>query len=312
MSGRQLVRLAIGLGVLLLLWGAAALARRHEGASGSEGFALPRIDSAAVDTVRIARASDTSVLARSRRGPDSARWRVNGHAASSTAVGELLAALADTGYSSELVAEQPGSHGGLGVDSAGGTRVRVVSRDTVLAELVAGNQTPDMEGGYLRKEGDPAVYQVRSRLPELLARSTDDWRDRRIAAVAPDSVRGIEITRRSRSYSLRRGDKGWTFGSGTGRPADSTVVAGLLSDYGQLDADGFATSAQADSARFNPPDRRVRLLRADGTPLLVLALDSAATGFWLRADSGSTVYRMDTWNAERIAPADSTVRRPRR
>jgi hypothetical protein len=75
-----------------------------------------------------------------------------------------------------------------------------------------------------------------------------------------------------------------------------------------VEAAGFATKAQADSARFARPDRRAALLRADGTPLITLALDSTGNGFWVQAGRDSTVYRVDTWFADRLAPADSTLR----
>ena len=50
------------------------------------------------------------------------------------------------------------------------------------------------------------------------------------------------------------------------------------------------------------------LLRADGAPLLRLAFDSTAQGFWVRADSATTIYRMEAWAVDRLAPADSTLR----
>jgi hypothetical protein len=74
-----------------------------------------------------------------------------------------------------------------------------------------------------------------------------------------------------------------------------------------VDATGFATAAQADSERFERPDRRTRLLRKDGTPLLTLLFDSTAAGFRVRADTGKTVYTMDGYSVDRLVPADSTL-----
>ncbi|HET9275337.1 MAG TPA: hypothetical protein VFN96_04640, partial [Gemmatimonadales bacterium] len=71
---------------------------------------------------------------------------------------------------------------------------------------------------------------------------------------------------------------------------------------------GFANPAQTDSAKFARPDRQVTLIRADGSPLLKLAFDSTATGFWVRGGEDSTVYRMDTWSADRLTPSDSTLK----
>lgn len=302
MSAKQLLRLGLLFLGLLLLWGTAALARKRGGAPATgDAFRLPPIARNAVDTVILSRGGDTTVLARR----DSSTWTANGHPADRQAVHDLLAALADSAPASELVAEERGSHAGLGVDSAG-TRVRVAGGGRTLAALVAGHQAVDYSGGYVRLEGKEATYDVQGPLVGLLTRGTDDWRDHRIASVSADSVAAVEVSRGARRYALRRGSGGWTIAPG-GR-ADSTQVAGLLGAFRAVDAGGFASAAQADSAHFAPPDRRARLLRKDGTPLFTLDFDSTAAGFWVRADTGTTVYRMDGYIADRLTPADSALR----
>jgi hypothetical protein len=302
MSPKQLARLAMVLGALLLLWGAASLVRRgSRGLSESDRFtvAIPR-DS--VDSIVIQRAADTARLAR----VDSATWTVNGHRASRSAVQDILAALGDTARRTELVGGRSTSHAGFGVDSAKGARIRVVHGDSTVADLVQGNRGPGLEGGYFRFASDSAVYLVGGNLAQALEQTSDELRDKRIAGVSADSVARIEVTRGRRSYALRREDSTWTMASG-GR-ADSAAVAELLSSYGQVDAAGFANRAQVDSAQFARPDRRVALLRADGSPLLGLVFDSTATGFWVRSGGDSTVYRLDTWSADRLTPSESTLK----
>lgn len=302
MSVKQLVRLGLVFLALLLLWGTAALARKRAGApAAGNAFRLPPIPRNAVDTVVLTHGGDTTVLARR----DSTTWAVNGHPAERQAVRDLLAALADSMPASELVAEERGSHAGLGVDTAG-TRVRAAAGGRTLATLVAGHQSADFSGGYLRLEGKEATYDVKGPLVGLLTRSPDDWRDHRIATVSADSVAAVEVARGARRYELRHGGGGWALIPG-GR-ADSTKVAGFLSEFRAVDASGFASAAQADAARFAPADRRVRLLRQDGTPLLTLDFDSTAGGFWVRPDTGTTVYRLEGYLADRLTPPDSSLR----
>jgi hypothetical protein len=255
-----------------------------------------------VDSIVIQRPADTARLAR----VDSSTWTVNGHRASPGGVQDILAALGDTARRTELVGGRSKSHAGFGVDSAKGVRIRVVAGDSTVADLVQGNRGPGLEGGYFRLATDSAVYLVGGDLAQALERTSDELRDKRIAGVTPDSVARIEVTRGRRSYALRRDGALWSLTPG-GR-ADSAAVAELLSSYGQVEAAGFATRAQADSARFGRPDRRVGLLRADGSPLLTLVFDSTATGFWVRGGPDSTVYRLDTWSADRLTPEDSTLR----
>jgi len=303
MSPKQLARVAMVLGALLLLWGAASLARRGSlGPSESDRFALAAIPRDSVDSIVIQRPADTARLVR----VDSATWTVNGHRASPSAVQEILAALGDTARRTELVGSRSTSHAGFGVDSAKGARVRVVRGDSTVADLVQGNRGPGLEGGYFRFASDSAVYLVGGNLAQALEQSSDELRDKRIAAVSPDSVARIEVTRGRRSYTVRRDGSAWVLAPG-GR-ADSAAVAELLSSYRQVEAAGFATAAQADSAQFGRPDRRLALLRADGSPLLRLAFDSTATGFWVRAGEDSTVYRVDTWSADQLTPSDSALK----
>ena len=303
MSAKQLLRLALMFLGLLLIWGGAAMARYRDKTSvATDAFKLPKITLATVDTVVLTHGADTAVLAKK----DTSRWTVNGHPAASQAVVDLFSAFADSASGSELVAERKTSHAGLGVDSAGGTRVLIKGGGRTLADLVAGHRSSDFSGGYVRRTDQEATYEMRGRLVEWLTRASDEWRDHRIAGVLTDSIATIEVSRGAKRYTLRNAGKEWELSPGG--LADSTAVANLVAAYRTVDASGFATASEADSARFSPPDRRSRLLRKDGTPILTLLFDSTKAGFWVKPDSGTTVYRVDSWNGDRLAPADSSLR----
>jgi len=302
MSAKQLARLAAILGVLLLVWGAAALARRRDTTPSTDTFRLPKIIRSEVDTVVISRAKDTTVLARK----DSADWSANGHPAAPSAVGDLLSALSDTGARGELVAQRKASQASLDLDDSSGTRVTIKGKNKTLADLVVGKRSQDFSGGYVRPAGEESSYLLRGQLVEFVTRGPDEWREHRLAKVAGDSISRIEISRGARRYALHRVDRKWELIPGG--PVDSTRIGDLLTAYSSIEASGFATPAQASSARFNSPDRRVRLLRKDGTPLLTLLFDSTAAGFWVKPDTGKTVYKIESWSADRLAPADTTLR----
>jgi hypothetical protein len=303
MSGRQLARVALVFAALLLLWGAAAMWQRHS-ASGSAGeaFRLPRVDRTKVDTVLLTKGGDSTRLARK----DSS-WTVNGRPANQTAVSDLLAALSDTSATGEMVAERRGSQAGLGTDSAGGTRLQARAGGRTVADLMIGRQSPDFSGGYLRPTDREPTWQVQSRLVELATKPIDDWRDRRIAAIKSDQVASLELSRRTRRLTLTRTGAGaWTLSPGGA--TDSSRVNDLLAAWRDVQASGFATPAQADSARFSPPDRRARVLGKDGKAVLTLLFDSTATGWWVKADTGTTVYRMESYGVDRLMPADSALK----
>jgi hypothetical protein len=305
MSSKQLLRLALLLATVLVLWGAVALAsRRSEGKSESAKL-IPPIDTSKIDTIAITRAGDSAILAR-RRAAGSG-WQVNGFPADAGLITDLLAALADTLVTGELVARNPASHERLRITADSGRRVRVVSGSRTVVDLIAGKHTTDFGGIYLRRTGSPEVYAVRGSLSTALGRQSDEWRNHAIASIAPDSVAMIDIRRGTRTYSLRRKGSRWSFASGAS--ADSAAVSGLLTSYRDLKAAGFSNQAQEDSLKKARPRRTARLLDQRGKPVLSLTFDSLASGIWVRHDSGGPGYRLDSWTADRLTPADSMLRK---
>lgn len=299
MTPRNLRLLAVALGVLVLLWGAVAVASRN-GRDTEQRLRLPGITTADVDTVTITGARDTVVLARA-----GTVWRVNGHPTDPQAVGELVTSLGDSTASGDLVAENPSSYAQLGMDTASARRVRVQAHGKTVLDVVTGKPGVVYGTGYLRRATDPAVYLVRSSLPRIAERRADGWRDKRIAVIPPDSVSKIEVQRGPRRYALSREGARWTLAPGGA--ADSMAAANFLRALADIRAAGFASPGQADSLKFSPPRRRLRVLGRNGAPRVSLVFDSTAAGLWARADSGGTVWRLEGWGLDQLTPADSTL-----
>jgi hypothetical protein len=297
MSGRQLARLAAVLGALLLLWAAVAIASRRSAAGAAGAERLLGADTSKVDSVVLSGLHDTTVLVHTTEG-----WTVNGHPAARDEITALLRALADTSRF-DLAAESEASHPRLGVSADSGRRLRVAGGSRI--ELIVGTKPGGFGGGYARRTDGRAVYQLRGSLPGLVARRTDEWRDKTIAVIETDSVTTIEVVRGRERYELRRDGSRWRFARGGA--ADSVRAADLVRALARIGASGFATPAQADSARFTPPDRRLTIKGA-GRTLAALVFDSTADGFCIRADSGGTVWRMETWEADRITPTAGSLK----
>ncbi len=298
MSSRQLLRLAAVLGALLLAWGAVAIAGRRSADGGAGSTRLLALDTSAVDTVVIAGQRDTTVLA---RNPDG--WRVNGFRAGAEEITTLLEALADTS-AYELAAESKGSHRRLGVDADSGRRLRAAGKDKAV-ELVVGG-APAFGAGYVRRANESAVYRVKGRLPELAGRRPDEWRDKTIVAVSADSIAQIQVRRGRERYALTRDGSRWQLA--TGEAVDSSRAAELARALGQIRAAGFATAGKRDSLRFSRPDRTLTLKNAGGRTLAAVVFDSTESGIWVRHDTGGPVWRMESWDVDRLTPSASSLR----
>src|SRR5205823_8637387 len=133
------------------------------------------------------------------------------------------------------VAEDSSSFGRMGVASAAGRWLRISSGRKPLFRLLVGGRGSDYASAYVRRPGEARVYLWRGRLAGLVDRAADEWRDKRIAVVQPDSVQTVEVDRGKDRYTLQRRDKTWTLGRA---PTDSGAVARLLERYRSIVAVG--------------------------------------------------------------------------
>lgn len=300
MSGPQLRRLAILVGVLLVLWGLSVLfSHRSDRTRGA--LALPALPAALTDTVTITRGRDTVRLVQTAPGV----WTVNGFRATPGAGSDLVKALGDTSPR-DIVSISASSLARMGLDSAAWKLVVGPAAQPRLTLLV-GSAGQEYGTGYVRRPTSDTVYLWRGSLPSLVRRSSDAWRDHHIASVPPDSVHAIEIAQHGRRYALERGATGWTIG---GARADSQKVTVLLAQFRNLSAQGFGGPHTADSLRrVRPRAERLVTLRGKGaTPLLALTLDSAAGFFWATRPGDSTVYRLDAWQVLQLTPLADSLR----
>ncbi len=300
MTARQLKRIAAALGLVLVLWGLAEVLSGSGDELGGD-FSLPALNREDVDKVAIYRTSDTIVLVKQ----SATEWMVNGRPAAPDAVESLFRALSESPVA-ELAATNRASHSRMGIDSASGKRLRFVKGEQVVAELMVGNRGPGYQGAYVRNAGADEVYLVLGDLANVVERYVDEWRDKRIAEIEPDSVQEIRVERGGRRYTVRRSGAGWELQGGVA--ADTTEVRRMLDEFRNLRAGGFPTAAQEDSVDFARPDRKVVLI-GKGGPLLELLFDSLGYNWWAKKAEGKIVYRIDSWRMNQLAPADSVLRK---
>ena len=299
MNPQQLKRIAFALVIVLFLWGMSEILGGDLNDTET-GVVLPALDSSEIDLVVFETDSTKVEIVRSGNS-----WTVNGFPLSQDALDELFAAVADSAEI-ELVATSAVVHERMGVDAVSGIRVNFTGGGQPIATVVFGNSGREFGSRYVRRDGSNFVYAFTGSLTQLVTRPVDQWRDRQIMDISPDSVARVVVERGGTRYSLFRDGSGWRFGSGS--QADSSAVSKLVQSYQTLDATGFATEAQlADTVDFNPPDRRITLLGARGDTLTSLVFDSTASAYFVREASGGYVYRIVQWTADQMVPADSTL-----
>src|SRR5882724_7102912 len=242
MSPTTLRRIALGLLIVLVLWGATRLlARKSDSVSG--GWAVPTVSLGDADSVILERGAAGTTLLVKRQGS----WTANGWPADQDGVAELFRSLKDSSRA-ELVGEAKASHERFSLDSANAIRVRVYSRGKAAVDWTLGKAGTDFPSAYARRTGEVASYMLHSDIGDVSRKSTDQWRDRKITGAPLDSITSVDIHSGRKSYGLRqKAGKTWEFASG--KAADSSKVMALLAHFVNVQASGFATRAQIDSAR---------------------------------------------------------------
>jgi hypothetical protein len=297
--------IAIGLAVLLLLWGGSAVfSRGSDTVTGT--LALPALQAADVDSIMLGRGPEALVIAKQ----SATGWTVNGARAAPASVNDLFQALTDKVHP-ELIAQDASSFARLQVDSATGRPLRLSGGGKPVLELIVGVRANEFQSVYVRRSGDAHVYLWRGALASVVRRGADDWRDKRIAALEPDSIGALDVQRGTERYTVRRVGKTWVV---NGAATDSAAVAQYLGRVRTITAAGFATAKEVDSTRALRPSRRLTVRGRQGV-LLTLAFDSTASGFVVRhlaglGGEGATVYRMNVWDVDAVTPATRSLVRP--
>jgi hypothetical protein len=298
MSAKALLRALVTLGALVVLWGAFVLFRGSFSDTATR-LTLPALSPDEVDAIEIVAAAETLRFARS-----GAAWTVNGAAADAEQVRKLVAAVADSAVTSELVARNPASHARLGVDSAGRRLVLRKGGDALL-DLVIGSPGGGFLSVYARQADADEVYQVRGSLGGMVGRDAASWRDRRIAALVADSVGRIAIRHGAVETVLARAGDAWLVGEA---PADSGAVRRLLGALADITAIGFASAAEDDSLDFETPDRRLTVFGRGADTLLDLLVDSTQAGFRARAVPRPDVFQLDFRRVHELTPPAVSLR----
>ena len=298
MSSRELKRLAIAVVVLLGLWGASALfSHRSDKTRGA--LILPVLPPTLKDTITILHGRDTVRLA--QVAPNV--WTANGFPAAPGKGSELLKAIGDSSPR-DIASINRATLNRMGLDTLTAWTLVVGPAHQPRFTLLIGNPGEEYGTAYVRLPKSDTAYVWHGTLPALVQRVPDIWRDHRIASVAPDSVRSIEITRHGKRFMVARQGKGWTV---DGQRADSSKIGILLAQYRSLEAQGFGTR---DSLRgVSPRGHRVVTIRGTGTaPLLSLVLDSATGGFWGMKAGDSVVYKVADYSVLQLTPAPDSLR----
>jgi len=199
--------------VLSVLIGALYWSNHHQSAKSSADSnpeSSPKIltlQAADIAALSIRKKSGASVaLARN----DAGQWQITAPqalAADQDAVSSMLSTL--TSLNSDRLVEDKASN----FDQYGLTQpsveVEITKKDGKTQKLLVGDDTPTGNGAYATLAGDSRVFTMASYNKNVLVKSSNDLRDKRLLTFDSDKVSGIELTAKKQTIALARSKDEW-------------------------------------------------------------------------------------------------------
>lgn len=276
-------------GVLLVLAIIAFLLLQGPGETSlteSSRNMLIEVDSASVNSIRIA--SPTSTVTLVRTGNE---WFLNQpmHArADQSFVGAFLKEVSKLSVQS-VISSKPEKHSLFQVDSTGTTVTFFRQSEDSLA-IVLGKYGPSFADAYARRAGSNDVVLVSAGIMYTVNRSVKEWRDHTILQVPPESIQEIRFQYGDTTFTLARKDSAWMIGT---NPVQEAETRGLTSALSNLRADDFLDSALPLKAKpvaeLNVSGISIRWYRSPSDERYLVQTSSSAQ--W---------YQIDQWKAQRV------------
>lgn len=168
---------------------------------------------------------------------------------------------------------------------------------------------------YVRRDGSDDVYVVDDALQRLAFRNADDFRDRRLSAIAPDRVDRFSIKRDDGEIALERGSRGWNLVKPLRARADSAAVDRLLGEMLGLPILKFVADESNDLGAFGARPRAEIVFQLDDEerPVALRLAGAPESGGNVLAQftARDSVYELPAkaWQALQVTPDQLRDRR---
>jgi hypothetical protein len=188
--------------------------------------AILKLDEASISKVEIKKLGvDPVVLAKGSSGA----WQITApkaYAADQSNVSSTLSSLSSLN-SERVVDEKPANLKQFGL-APPAVEVNVTEKDNKTQQLLLGDDTPTGSATYVMLAGNPRIFTVASYNRNSIAKSLNDFRDKRLLPVSADQVARLDIIRKNQTIEFGRNKEEWQILQPKPMRADSTQVGDLV------------------------------------------------------------------------------------
>lgn len=171
--------------------------------------------------------------------------------------------------------------------------VAVTEKDNKSQKLLLGDDTPNGSAAYAMLAGDPRVYTIASYLRASIAKSLNDFRDKRLLPVSAEQVSRLEIIRNNQNIEFGRTQGGWQILQPKPMRADGNQVGDLVQKLtdARMDLNGPDPKESASAFAAGTPVASAKI--TDSTGAQELQIKKSKDAYYAKSTAVEGIYKVN-------------------
>lgn len=282
--------------VLLALFGVLYWSNHRKPADeavkpSTDSPAILKLDESSITKVEVKKPdTDPIVLTKS----DSGAWQITApqtYRADQANISSTLSSLASLN-SQRVVDDKPSDLKQYGLEPSP-IEVDVTEKDNKSQKLLLGDTTPTGNAVYAMLAGDPRVYTIASYNKNTIAKSLNDFRDKRLLPVSADQVSRLDIIRKNQTIEFGRTKDEWQILQPKPMRADSTQVGDLVQKLTDAKMDLNGSDPKASASAFTSGTAIVTAKTTDPSGTQELQIKKNKDAYYAKSSAVDGIYKVN-------------------
>jgi uncharacterized protein DUF4340 len=253
--------------------------------------AILTLDESSITKVEVMRpGTEPVVLVKSNSGA----WEITQPKplrADQTNVSSTLSSLASLN-SQRVIEDKPSDLKQYGLEPPTVT-VDITEKDNKSQQLLLGDDTPNGSAVYAMLRGDPRVYTIASYNKTGIAKTLNDFRDKRLLPVSADQVSRIDVIHKNQTIEFGRTKDEWQMLQPKPTRADSAQVSDLVQKLtdARMDLNGADPKQSAWAFAAGAPIATAKITDPSGSQQLEIKKDKDS--YYAKSSAVEGIYKVN-------------------
>src|SRR5581483_3088604 len=257
----------------------------------SDAPAILKLDESSINKVEVKKPdADPIVLTKSTSGA----WQITApqtYRADQANVSSTLSSLASLN-SQRVVDDKPSDLKQYGLEPSP-IEIDITEKDNKSQKLLLGDTTPTGNAVYTMLAGDPRVYTIASYNKNTIAKTLNEFRDKRLLPVSADQVSRLDIIRKNQTIEFGRTKDEWQILQPKPMRADSTQVGDLVQKLTDAKMDLSASEPKSSTSAFTSGTPVVTAKTTDPSGTQELEIRKNKDAYYAKSSAVDGIYKVN-------------------